>query len=109
MGIGNQLAIQVQHACALVSAKPQRLDAELHAEVAALIEERFADEVCPLQLFEYIAANQRVPLLAGLQGFTVVLQEDLQVLIVELLQPPLRPEERLKVIQRGIGAFTTKG
>ena len=41
--------------------------------------------------------------MAGLQGFEVVLQEHLQVLIIEPLQPPLRPEERLKVIQRGIG------
>ncbi len=48
-------------------------------------------------------------MLAGLQRFEVIFQEDPQVLIMKLLQPPLRPEEGFKVVQRSVGSFHDEG
>ncbi|MNN94699.1 hypothetical protein D3C76_806070 [compost metagenome] len=62
MGVSNQLAIQVQQTGTLIGAEPQRLDAELHTQVAALVEEGLADAVCQRQLFDHVAADQGLPL-----------------------------------------------
>ncbi|MNJ13902.1 hypothetical protein D3C77_81140 [compost metagenome] len=55
-----------------------------------------------VQLLQHVAAYQVAAEGIGVQRVEVVLEEHAQVLLLKLLQAPLRPEESFEVFQRGI-------
>ena len=102
--VGDQLAVDAEQAAQARGAQGQRFDGELHRQMPAMVEEGVANTLGFFQLFQHVAAHQVAAQALGVEHVEVVFEEDVQVLVMELLQPPLRPEKGFKVVQRGVFA-----
>jgi len=67
--VGDQLAVDAEHAAQAGGAQGQGFDGELHGQVAAMVEEGVADALDFFQLFQHVAAYQVAAEAVGEDGF----------------------------------------
>ena len=99
MVVGDQLSLDAQRAAALVGGQAQRLDVELHAEQSSAVEEGITDTIGRLEPALHVRPDQIAAEAFGVERLQIVFEEQVQVLLAKLLQPPLWAEERSEVVE----------
>lgn len=103
------MSLKIKQASTLFWPQSQRLNAELHAKIAAVIEECLADPCGCLQLLHDVHSDQVTAEAFCVGRVQVFLEKHVQVPLLKLLKPTLGPKKRFKIFQCGIGGSAYEG